>query len=151
RLEGSLHDGKNAFRFNIPSSLIRLQRRENYRIRTPRTSVHIPLEGEAGEQRSVITYMYDISVGGICMLDELMQLDDAYGRLYENCRITLSDRSVIVANLLVRNSQESTLPNGRKFRRIGCQFEGMSNQTRVNVQRYITNLEREQNARGMGM
>ncbi len=150
-VDGCLFDGEAAFRCPIPASMIRLQRRENYRIRTPRTDVLIPWEPAPGELQSITAYLYDISVGGICLLDEQMQLDDTFGRLYENCRVTLSDKNVIVTNLLVRNTQEMTLPNGRKIRRIGCQFEGMSNQTMVKVQRYITKIEREQNARGMGV
>ena len=151
RVDGCLFDGEAAFRCAIPASMIRLQRRENYRIRTPRTDILIPLEGASGESQSITACLYDISVGGICLLDEQMQLDGTFGRMYENCSVTLSDKNVIVTNLLVRNTQEMTLPNGKKIRRIGCQFEGMSNQTMVKVQRYITRIEREQNARGMGV
>ncbi|MBS1186268.1 MAG: hypothetical protein H6R04_286 [Burkholderiaceae bacterium] len=146
-LDGCMHDGKPAFYFSLPSSLIRLQRRENYRIRTPRSSVELFLETEEGGKQKFSAYLHDISAGGIGLLDEQMLLDNSFGCLYTNCRITLSDKSVIVADLQVRNSQEISLANGKKVRRIGCQFVQMSNRTMVEVQRYITKIEREQNAR----
>jgi hypothetical protein len=49
------------------------------------------------------------------------------------------------------NSQELTYPNGKSIRRVGCMFVDLPNATLAAVQRYITKLEREQNARATGM
>ena len=149
-LDGCLHEGKPAFCFTIPTSLIRLQRREYYRVRTPRSNVELFQEAEEGTKQKFTAYLQDISAGGVGLLDEQMLMDNSFGCIYENCRITLSDKSVIVANLQVRSSQEMTLPNGRKVRRLGCEFLNLPNQTLLNVQRYITKIEREQNSRSMG-
>ncbi|MBS1169184.1 MAG: flagellar brake protein [Burkholderiaceae bacterium] len=146
-LDVCLHDGKPAFCFSMPANLIRLQRRETYRIRTPRSTVELFLETEEDGKQRFTAYLHDISAGGVGLLDEQMLLDDSFGCRYTNCRIMLSDKSVIIADLQVRNSQEISLANGKKIRRIGCQFTQMPNRTMVEVQRYITKIEREQNAR----
>ncbi len=148
RIDHCLHEGKPAFRFALPASLIRLQRREFYRIRTPRTPVHIPVETDEGVVE-VKTYLHDLSAGGIGLLDEKLRVDNTIGRIYDNCRITLADKTVIIASLQIRNSMDNTNAGGKIVRRLGCQFIGLPNKTLMSLQRFITRIEREQNAKAI--
>jgi len=149
-IDSCTYDGQPALHFSLPSSLIRLQRREFYRVRTPRTPVYIPVETEDGTME-VRTYLQDLSAGGIWLLDEQAKLDNTIGRVYEDCRIILADKTLIVTSLQVRNSQDNTLPSGKIVRRLGCQFMGMPNKTLLSLQRFITKIEREQNAKSISM
>ena len=148
RVTNCIFDGKPALRMALPSSMIRVQRREFYRVRTPRTPVRIPIMTENG-MTEITTYMRDISAGGISILDEEMALNISVGGVFEDCRITLADKSVIIADLEVRNSYEIQLGNGKPARVLGVQFYAVQNQTKMQLQRYITRIEREQNAKAL--
>jgi c-di-GMP-binding flagellar brake protein YcgR len=141
--------GGGALRATVPATLIRLQRREYYRMETPVTNpvrVTIPVEGAA-----VVFPLADISCGGIAILDNKLQLSTTIGASYPNCRIELPEIGAITATLQVRNSQDLQLLNNKTNRRIGCQFVDISRANLAGVQRYITKLERDRNARLAGM
>ncbi|MDP3844610.1 MAG: flagellar brake protein [Oxalobacteraceae bacterium] len=144
-----IKDDRPALRIAVPTSLIRLQRREFYRINTSITSpVHciIPLQNGAGE-KVVKAVLHDISCGGISISDDSKVLDDTIGRIYKDCKITLPGIGTITTSLVVANSQEQTLLNNKKRRRIGCASIDLPNSMLNMVQRYIGKLERELNAK----
>ena len=142
-----------ALAFQIPSSLIRLQRRDLYRMETPLTNpvrCVIPLPDDLGG--AICNFpLADISGGGIAIMDEKMVLDNTIGRNYKNCRIDLKDIGTVITTLQVRSSHEMTLLNGKTNRRLGCQFFDISRPMLNMVQKYITKLERERNARLNGL
>lgn len=142
-------DGRPALQCGIPVSMIRLQRRENYRINTPLSNpirCLVPLDAGA-EYESIKFSLVDISSGGLAMLDERKILENTIGRNYEDCQIDLPGIGQISLTLQVRNSQDLILLNGKTNRRIGCQFINTSNAVLASVQRYIMKLERERNAK----
>jgi hypothetical protein len=57
----------------------------------------------------------------------------------------------VVTGLEIRNTFDVTLLNNKTARRFGCMFVGISRGNLGNVQRYITKLERERNARLAGL
>ena len=147
------YQGSPAFRMPIPDSLIRLQRREYYRMATPvsnpvRAVIAMPLE--LGGASNVFP-LADISCGGIAILDNKLLLGDTIGSKYENVRIELPEIGTVTTNLQVRNSMDITLLNSKTNRRLGCEFVDISRGNLANVQRYITKLERERNARIAGL
>lgn len=153
QLQASLHAGKPALKMAVPASLIRLQRREYYRMATPLTNpvrVTIPMPPELGGGVAVFP-LADISVGGIAILDNRFVLGDTMGRDYAECRIELPDLGNITTGLQIRNSHDITLLNNNPNRRLGCQFIDMGRGAAAAVQRYITKLERERNARIAGL
>jgi c-di-GMP-binding flagellar brake protein YcgR len=153
QLHASLHGGKPALRMPVPASLIRLQRREYYRMATPLTNpvrVTIPMPDELGGGQAMFP-LADISVGGIAILDNRFLLGDTIGRDYPECRIELPDLGNITTGLQIRNSHDITLLNNNPNRRLGCQFTDMGRGAAAAVQRYITKLERERNARIAGL
>jgi c-di-GMP-binding flagellar brake protein YcgR len=146
-------EGSGALRAAIPSTLIRLQRREYYRMETPVSNpvrVTIPLPVELGGGSAVFS-LSDISCGGIAILDNKQQLSTIVGDSYPNCRLELPEIGPITTTLQIRNSQDLQLLNNKTNRRIGCQFVDMSRAQLAGVQRYITKLERERNARLAGL
>ncbi len=152
-VEAIAYDDGPALRVAIPTSVIRLQRREFYRVPTPvSVPVHctIQLGAEPGQQ-NISLPLQNVSGGGIAIIDEKRLLDNSVGKVYANCQIHLPGSTVIVTTLQIRNSQDLKLDSGRVLRRIGCLFVGLPKPMLAVVQRYITKLEREQNAKTTGI
>lgn len=147
-----LHHDRPALKIALPPTLIRLQRREYYRMATPMSNpvrVIIPLPDDLGGDTPFP--LADISCGGIAMLDNKLMLGDSIGKSYPNCRLDLPDVGIVHTSLQVRNAIDMTLLNNKMNRRLGCQFVDISRGTLAQVQRYITKLERERNARIAGL
>lgn len=149
-------DNLPALYFPIPESLIRLQRRETYRVATPvvnplRCTITIPPDDPEGTATTVILPVKDISCGGIALIDEKKVLDNTIGRVYENCRIDLPGSGPLPVKLQVRNSLDQTLSNGREQRKLGCMFLDLRAPALSAVQRYILKLERERNSKATGL
>jgi c-di-GMP-binding flagellar brake protein YcgR len=152
RIEAATFEGNPAFKIAFPVTLIRLQRREYYRISTPVTNpvrVQIPLPAELGGPTTFP--LADISCGGIAILDNKMILGNAVGKDYPDCRIDLPEIGQVTTALQVRSSLDLTLLNDKTNRRLGCEFVDISRGNLSAVQRYITKLERERNARIAGL
>jgi flagellar brake protein len=153
RVEQCRYQGSPAFKIALPPSLIRLQRREYYRMNTPVTNpvrAVIPLPAEIGGGTSSFP-LADISCGGIAILDNKLLLGDSIGKQYDDCRIELPEVGTVVTSLQIRNMTDLTLLNNKSNRRLGCMFVDMQRGAMNAVQRYITKLERERNARIAGL
>ncbi|NNG22599.1 flagellar brake protein [Telluria aromaticivorans] len=150
-------EGRDALRADIPATLIRLQRREYYRMETPVSNpvrAIIPLPPELAISTgasSAVFPLHDISCGGIAILDNKLQLDTTIGADFPNCRIELPEIGPVTVTLQVRNSLDITLLNNKSNRRLGLRFIDISRGGMAGVQRYITKLERERNARLAGL
>jgi len=145
--------GTGALAANIPDSLIRLQRREFYRMPTPVTNpvpavVPMPIILGGG---SASFPLADISCGGVALLDNKMLLNSTIGQTFTGCRIELPEIGAVTTSLQVRNALDVTMLNNKTSRRIGCMFVDISRANMAGVQRYITKLERERNARLTGL
>jgi c-di-GMP-binding flagellar brake protein YcgR len=142
-----------ALMIDLPATLVRLQRREFYRMATPVSNpvrVAIPMPEELGGGTQVFP-LSDISCGGISIFDNKAVLGNTIGHNYPLCRIDLPEIGMVTTTLQVRNALDITLLNNKTNRRLGCQFVGISNGNLSMVQRYITKLERERNARLAGL
>lgn len=149
RVTECTQDGQPSLCISVPPVLIRLQRREYFRVNTPAgQQVHckVPL-AEGFHTVSVV----DISGGGIAILDEKRLLETQVGHTYQNCQIDLPENGTINVTLKICNTQDFSLANGKTNRRLGCEFVQMAPGMLTMVQRYIMQLERERNARMHGM
>ena len=142
-----------ALKMALPMTMIRLQRREFYRMATPVSNpvrAIVPMPEEMGGGTAIFP-LADISCGGIAILDNKLVLGNTIGADYENVRIDLPEIGTVTTTLQVRNSVELTLLNNKTNRRLGCSFVNISRANLAMVQRYITKLERERNARIAGL
>jgi c-di-GMP-binding flagellar brake protein YcgR len=149
----TMFENAPALKINVPATLIRLQRREFYRMATPVSNpvrAIMPMAEELGGGTGSFP-LADISCGGIAILDNKLVLGDTIGSNYTNCRIDLPEIGTVTTTLKVRNSIDITLLNNKTNRRLGCQFVDISRPSLAMVQRYITKLERERNARVAGL
>jgi c-di-GMP-binding flagellar brake protein YcgR len=152
-LRDTTWQGRPALCADLPSTLIRLQRRENYRMPTPvsnpvRALIPMPADLGGGTQAFPLA---DISCGGVAILDTKLVFGDAIGRILEGCRIELPEIGAVTTSLRIRNTLDVAMLNSKTNRRLGCAFIDISRGNMANVQRYITRLERERNARLSGL
>jgi c-di-GMP-binding flagellar brake protein YcgR len=143
------YKGRPALRIPLPALLVRIQRREHYRIATPITKPLIctlPL-AQRGPGVQAETIVLDISIGGVALMDNQTATAFQVGDVFEKCRIGLPEVGTLVVSLAVRTLRDTPLKNGASFRRCGCQFSGLAPSAESLVQRYIMLLERSRNYR----
>ena len=137
------YEGRNAFRTRIPETLLRIQKRECYRIDTPTINplkCVIPLpEGSIPATAEVI--LQDISCGGMAVVDPVSRINFEKGNIYQNCVIALPGVGTVKVNLLVQIVSEIPQRNALKCQRAGCEFADTPENMIAMVQRYITKLE----------
>ena len=143
------YDGRPALYARAPSSLWRLQRREYYRVACPiskpvKCVVSATRDGKAIQAEVVVL---DLSCGGIAVMDNHPVIHFEPPKIYRDCRIVLPDTGTVVTGIEVRNTFEVTLKNGLACKRSGCGFVDISQAMVRLIQRYVTRLERERNAR----
>lgn len=151
--QGIQYNDLPAFVIALPTDVVRLQRREFYRVMTQVTSpvyCLIPIKDNDSELIQLQLPLHNISGGGVSLLDEKKIIDVTQGRHYENCTIDLPSGTINIT-LEIRNSVEITLTNGKVIQRIGCRFVVPSNGALSVIQKYITKLERDQNAKATGL
>lgn len=144
----SLKDGK-AIKIALPQKLMRLQRREFFRLATPIVNpvpCIIPITDEANPdaERLLELTLTDVSLGGISAitanpLDELLVL----GASFDRCKISFPDVGETSLTLQVRNITQLTLKDGTIKHRIGFQFISPSRGNEGLINRYTFNLERQ--------
>lgn len=146
-IEGD-YEERPALAIGIPERLIRLQRRELYRVVTSgKNALYcvLPLPPKPGRSNNCMLPLADISGGGVSLIDEHRLLDDSIGKIYTNCRIDLHEMGVVSMVLEVRNSRDVVLSTGKTVRRIGCQFRQIPAVMVDRVERLIIKIEREHN------
>ena len=158
-------EGHDVFGMSIPETLLRLQRRENYRVSTPRGDPPICIITDARalgvpDEMDIV----DISCGGVALALPPGAFEIETGTRFNRCRIPLpelgkdtsfgalygSTQSLgrpegveVLTSLLVRGTFDIRFPNGSVHRRVGCEFIGMRERERALIQRYVNKAERE--------
>ncbi len=154
RLTRTEFEGREAFRAAIPDELLRLQRREFYRLTAPIAHplrCSIPVKLADGTESIIESTVIDISGGGLGVLVPPEGVEFEADHLFENCRLELPEVGTVLATLRVRNVFEFTLRSGTKNKRSGCEFVDLPGHMLNLIQRYIIRVERERKARETGM
>jgi len=152
-LKEIMFEGRSAFRGATPVSVMRLQRREYYRLVTP---VSRPVKcliptSDRFALREAEAAVLDISNGGVCLLAPPEGVTLKVGLSIENCRIILPDMGALHTTLQIRNAFDVTLENGNHVRRFGCQFLNVDGTAMNLIQRYIIRIERDRRAKETGL
>ena len=138
-----LYAGSQAFAIGLPEHLVRLQRREFFRIDTPRVK---PLQFHGRPPGGALLSLaaHDISVAGIGLNAASLADDLVSGSVLPNCRFSLPDDAHdLLFSATVRHITERDSRGGFRQWRIGLQFNDLPRPAEARVQRYITHLERE--------
>lgn len=140
-IEKTIFDGRNAFKIKLPDSLIRLQRREYYRLLLPAfcpLKCAIPMEGS-----HIMTEVVDISLGGIKITLPPMEAMFELGTTLAGCQIELPEIGAINFDLKICNRSEVTLKSGLKNHRAGCSFINLPQKIQGMIQRFLIQVERK--------
>jgi len=148
-------EGRPAFVGSVPETVLRLQRREYFRLATPIAKpllLAATVRREDGSAFTVNVPLLDISGGGVGLLAEPDQAQFFHrGDTLHDCKLQLPDEGLLVATLGVCTLIETTTRTGSPFVHVGCEYIGLPTQRMIMVQRYITRVERERKARETGM
>lgn len=147
-------DGRPAFRAALPDELLRLQRREFYRLSTPAArplKCLMPLPLPQGGLHLHEANVYDISGGGMGLSVPPAEIPFESGREYPNCRIDLPEVGMVTCTIKLCSLFDVALKNGATGKRAGCEFVQLSGPMMTLVQRYIIKVERERKARESGL
>lgn len=146
--------GRLAFLAPRPESLLRLQRRENYRLSTPLTrppKCKISFPTADGKAFQLEVEAVDISGGGVCLTGVPASLPLAVETELASCSIDLPDVGVVAVKLQVRNFRAAMGRAGANTQRVGCQFMDLPGSTATLIHRYIMKVERDRKARESGL
>lgn len=143
-----------AFRAQMPESLLRLQRREHYRLVIPvlqrlKCKIHFP--SVEGKNHSIEADVADISGGGVCLVGLPSVLPLELDMEFPGSCIELPEIGSITTTLRLRNIKEAVGRMGVRTQSVGCQFVGLPGPMGTLIQRYIMKIERERKARESGL
>jgi len=136
-------EGDKAFAVSLPEYVVRLQRREHFRIETPRVN---PLMLFARAPNGVLLRLpaHDISVGGIGVDSPELPEGIDLGVTMPNCHFSLpGDTKDLFFSATVRNHHDYESRTGQRMVRIGLEFNDLSSGDENRIQRYIAKIERE--------
>jgi len=154
-LQAAKQGGRPAFLARLPQSVLRLQRREYFRLDTPQGNpiiCQMKVARENGGYVNLNLPLLDISGGGVGLMAPLdSETMLAVGNQFSACRIDIPEEGVIQVDLIVRNAFHITMRNGSQHLRVGCEYVDLPGSRLSMVQRYITRIERERKARASGL
>lgn len=128
----------------LPKSLLRLQRREVFRIQLPSSNPYICRIRRGSAQEKALP-LHDISIGGVGILSteklEFEQLE-----ILDNCWIDLRDSGALALTLEVRYVTPLESRTGKPLWHMGCQFIKLSALNETLIQRFMGRIETERRA-----
>jgi len=123
--------------------MLRLQRREYFRVRTPvlgKAVCLVPQERGASKYESL--QLLNISVGGLAVMSYPHNFELPVGETIRDCYLDLPGIGPINVAFRVVNIYDDE--GNADARRCGCQFVDLAPQARMMVQRYVNRVEAEQ-------
>jgi flagellar brake protein len=137
-----------ALRTPLPTALLRLQRREYYRLTVPIAGdllCSIPLP----DGQKITVRIIDISGGGVALMVSPANSPFAPGVVLKDCSMALPGSTVpFKFSMEVRNLFRITRRDGTEMVRAGCVFMDMPMSVANQIQRYILRAEQERASRG---
>jgi c-di-GMP-binding flagellar brake protein YcgR len=137
--EATIYAGHPALRMRLPARVLRLQRREYFRV-----PAALPCEVvlDAHDRVQVLEMRTaDLSMSGVTLLtDKALELE--IGQLFERCHLPMGEHGELSAALEVRNLSGIRTRGGAPRLRVGCSFLALPPALEVSLARFIGKLER---------
>jgi len=134
-------DGEAAFVAPLPTHLLRLQRRELFRLQLPSTKP-FTCRVRRGTPREALLPLHDISVGGIGIMTT-NELNYEQLEMLENCWLDLRDSGMIHCTLEVRYLSVMESRSGKPRWHMGCRFVDLPPSDETQIQRFMAKIEAE--------
>lgn len=145
--------GHAAFHAALPVQMLRLQRREFYRLQVPlahELGCLLKAADLARKPVEVLARVIDIGGGGIAVNLPTSAAELVIGSVLKECRLALPDSEPFELDLEVRNLSRQTQRNGTEQLRVGLRFAALPRPAETRIQRYIFHTERALNAKARG-
>lgn len=146
--------GRPAFKAAWPNSMMRLQRREYFRLTLPLTrplKCTLTVSAPSGSKLPLECQVADISGGGMGLVGLRVDTPLEPDMELPLTRLELPEVGIITGKLKICSVTEVTNRMGLKSKRAGCEFVALSGTMQTLIQRYIIKVERERKARETGM
>lgn len=143
----TLFEDRPALKLPYPAELVRIQRRDAFRVATPQNDpvlCTIPLENEA-----VTLSLEDLSGTGFGLCDSANQLEGTVGQIFGGCSLALPGTEPVKITIRLVQVREFERA-GKQLRHLGFAFENLRGAALARIQRYVGTLEREALARSRG-
>lgn len=147
-------EGHLALRAPLPDILLRLQRREYYRLSAPAAhalTCTIPIVDPTGLVTSYMARIVDISGGGVAVMVPPKGVPFEPEMEFPDCHILLPEAGPVHATLKVCNIFRLTNRQGITMLRAGCQFIDLPDSMNTLINRYILKVERGRGGRWRGV
>lgn len=133
--------GERVFAVPLPKSLLRLQRRDVFRIQLPTSKPYICRIRRGSAQERALP-LHDISIGGVGILSS-EELAFEPLEILENTWLDLRDSGALAMTLEVRYILPIESRSGKQLWHMGCQFIKLSALNETLIQRFMGRLEAE--------
>lgn len=145
--EATSFEDKPAFRVRLPEQVLRLQRRDFYRVRTPVTRpAHCLVPYGDGRQYEKLRLL-DISIGGVAVVAQPQKFELVDGTRVNECFLDLPDIGSVGVSLQVRHLVRR--PGEEEARAVGCEFVDITPLARTLIQRYVNKLDADHRRLGL--
>ncbi|GAB1235082.1 flagellar brake protein [Ferrigenium sp. UT5] len=134
-----------AFFLPLPRKLLRLQRRNYYRLLNSEPDAlkcYIHAHPHPARQRHEMTVL-DLSIGGVALVCVANDVQLEVGKRYTDCEIDLPGIGSIHPVIEVRSLFEVTSRSGEVSRRAGCEFYQPDSDTVMKLQRYVAQMQQQ--------
>jgi len=148
--QATMHEGHPALRVPIPGALLRVQRRDFYRLQLPmgkQIKAYVQPSAEQAERLFEVRIM-DLSCGGLAMILAGTDVPLEIGQVYPACSVNLPGVGTVSAPLEISYLSDIPLTNGTTERRAGGRFVKLPGPMQSMIQRYINQAERERHLLG---
>jgi c-di-GMP-binding flagellar brake protein YcgR len=128
----------------LPKSMLWLQRREFYRMRSP-IAKYSYCQIQLPEQEPIKLNIYDISISGFSMLTYSEELAKELLNIahFEDCKLVLTDTGEGAISFDVLYTCIINPPKLNKIEKMGCKFTRLEKNFESIIQRYMQHIERE--------
>ena len=154
-LQVATYQEQNVLATAIPEQILRLQRREFFRLEPPISKpIHCKLAtvDTEGSVKTLELQLADISGGGLCLIGPITVTEHfSRNSIFQHCRLEIPGEGVIQVNLRIHKTIEISTRDGQHNLRIGCEFVNLPGARLAFIERYITRIERERKARDTGL
>jgi c-di-GMP-binding flagellar brake protein YcgR len=139
--EPTLFEQQPAFRMRMPKSVIRLQRRADYRAKAPVLSAATVGLNKQGLAEPLNVRITDISCGGLSFSLNREKAAFTDNDIFTECQLDMPQVGVIDVAIAVRHVARYKDGAGRPMQRYGCQFLQLSGAKTTLIQRYINQID----------
>nr|MBL8411643.1 flagellar brake protein [Dechloromonas sp.] len=138
-----IYGGAKAFATALPKFVVRLQRRESFRVVTPRVRP-LAFFGRLPNGGLLNLPVHDLSVTGLGLIGSMLPDGLVNGLVLPNCHFALpEDEHDLLFSATIRHLTELESRSGIRQWQVGLQFNDLPAAAQNRVQRYIDKLERE--------